>query len=89
MAPTQTKTFVADGESHIDYPGWRVVLAGFFGVMVSFTAIIPYTFGLYLKPPSYSFGWHRESISAAFSIAALTVAAVSPALGHVLDRYGP
>ncbi len=89
MALTQTKTSLIECESCIGYPGWRVVLAGFFGVMVSFAAIIPYTFGLYLKPLSLSFGWRRESISAAFSIAALTVAAVSPALGYLLDRYGP
>ena len=27
-------------ESEIAYPGWKVVLAGFFGVMVSFAAIV-------------------------------------------------
>jgi MFS family permease len=89
MTATQTKTSMTDYESRLSYPGWKVALAGFFGVMVSFAAIIPYTFGLYLKPLSSSFGWRRESISAAFSIAALTVAAASPALGHLLDRYGP
>jgi MFS family permease len=76
-------------ESQIAYPGWRVVLAGFFGVMVSFAAIVPYTFGLFLKPLTASFGWHREATSAGFSIAALTVAAASPGLGFLLDRYKP
>jgi MFS family permease len=80
---------VTDQESSLGYPGWKVVLGGFFGVMVSFAAIIPYTFGLFLKPLSLSFGWSRESISVGFSIAALTVAACSPALGHLLDHYGP
>jgi MFS family permease len=89
MALKQTKPELRVPESRLSYPGWKVVLAGFFGVMVSFAAIIPYTFGLYLKPLATSFGWKRESISVAFSIAALTVAAVSPALGHLLDRYGP
>lgn len=89
MTLAQIKAPALDHESAIGYPGWKVVLAGFFGVMVSFAAIVPYTFGLYLKPLSFAFGWQRESISAAFSIAALTVAAVSPALGHLLDRYGP
>jgi hypothetical protein len=32
-----TKTPV-DSESRLSYPGWRIVLAGFFGVMVSFVA---------------------------------------------------
>jgi len=36
-----------------------------------------------------SAGWHRESVSAGFSIAALTVAASSPVLGMLLDRFGP
>lgn len=76
-------------ESSLSYAGWKVVLAGFFGVMVSFAAVVPYTFGLFLKPLSLAFGWHREAISAAFSIAALTVAAASPGLGVLLDRFGP
>jgi MFS family permease len=78
-----------DSESRFNYPGWKIVLAGFFGVMVSFAAVVPYTFGLFLKPLSLDFGWHREAISAGFSIAALTVAAASPGLGFLLDRFGP
>jgi MFS family permease len=76
-------------ESSLAYPGWQVVLAGFFGVMVSFAAIVPYTFGLFLKPLAAEFGWHREAISAGFSISALTLAAASPGLGFLLDRFGP
>jgi len=76
-------------ESQFAYPGWKVVLAGFFGVMVSFAAIVPYTFGLFIKPLAASFGWHREATSAGFSIAALTLAAASPGLGFLLDRYKP
>jgi MFS family permease len=76
-------------ETRWSYPGWKIVLAGFFGVMVSFASIVPYTFGLFIKPLSQSFGWHREAISAGFSIAALTVAAASPVLGILLDKLGP
>lgn len=76
-------------EFSLDAGGWKVVLAGFFGVMGSFAAVVPYTFGLFLKPLSGAFGWHRESVSAGFSIAALTVAASSPVLGMLLDRFGP
>jgi MFS family permease len=85
---TQTAETRMD-ESQISYPGWKIVLAGFFGVMVSFAAIVPYTFGLFLKPLTASFGWHREATSAGFSIAALTVAAASPGLGFLLDRFRP
>ncbi len=76
-------------ESSLSYSGWKVVLAGFFGVMVSFAAVVPYTFGLFVKPLSVTFGWHREAMSAAFSISALTLAAASPGLGFLLDRFGP
>jgi len=82
-------TASSDAESLPSYPGWKIVLAGFFGVMVSFAAVVPYTFGLFLKPLAAAFGWHREAISAGFSIAALTVAAASPGLGFLLDRFGP
>jgi hypothetical protein len=34
MDPLTTTT--VDSESHLSYPGWKIVLAGFFGVMVSF-----------------------------------------------------
>jgi MFS family permease len=78
-----------DTESRLSYAGWKIVLAGFFGVMVSFAAIVPYTFGLFLKPLATAFGWNREAISAGFSIAALSIAAASPALGFLLDRFGP
>jgi MFS family permease len=85
----QRPTTTSNTESQLAYPGWQIVLAGFFGVMVSFAAVVPYTFGLFLKPLSLAFGWHRETISAGFSIAALTVAAASPGLGFLLDRFGP
>jgi MFS family permease len=70
-------------------PGWRVVLAAFFGVMVSFGSLLVFTFGTFLKPLSAEFGWSRQAISGAFGAAAMTVAVCSPALGHLLDRYGP
>ncbi|MEO8126902.1 MAG: MFS transporter [Bryobacteraceae bacterium] len=69
--------------------GWLVVLAAFFGVMVSFGSLLVFTFGTFLKPLSAEFGWSRQAISTAFGCAAITVAICSPALGHLLDRYGP
>ena len=76
-------------ESSFTYPGWLVVLAAFTGVMVSFAAMVPYTFSLFLEPLEGAFGWKREAISQAFAIAALTVAAVSPGIGSLLDRLPP
>ncbi len=69
--------------------GWRVVLAAWFGVMVSFGSLLVFTFSVFLKPVSAEFHWSREAVSAAFGFAALTVAACSPFLGHLLDRHGP
>jgi predicted MFS family arabinose efflux permease len=70
-------------------PGWRVVLAAYFGVMMGFGSLLVFTFGIFLKPLSAEFQWSRESVSAAFGFAALTVAVCSPPLGHLLDRFGP
>ena len=71
------------------YPGWLVVLAAYSGAMVSFGSLLVFTFSIFLKPLSGAFGWSRESVSAAFGFAALTVAVCSPPLGHLLDRFGP
>lgn len=69
--------------------GWAVVVAAFSGVMVSFGSLFVFTFSVFLKPLSAEFGWSRESISAAFGIAAMSVAVCSPFLGRLLDRHGP
>jgi predicted MFS family arabinose efflux permease len=76
-------------ESSIRYPGWGVCAAAFVGVMVSFAAIMPYTFSLFIEPLAGAFGWHRQAISSAFGIAAITVAVFSPGIGTLLDRFPP
>lgn len=75
------------GEHSLRYPGWRVALASSACVFVSFASLLVYTFGVFLKPVSAEFGWSRQAASAAFGIAALAVAACSPGIGHLLDRY--
>jgi MFS family permease len=57
--------------------------------MVSFGSLLVFTFSVFLKPLSAEFGWSRQSISAAFGIAAMSVAVCSPFLGRLLDRFGP
>ena len=74
-------------ENRPGYQGWRVAAASAVGVFVSFASLLVYTFGIFLKPLSEEFGWSREAVSAAFGIAAMTVAACSPGLGYLLDRY--
>ena len=56
-------------------------------VFVSFASLLVYTFGVFLKPLAAEFHWSREAVSAAFGVAALSVAACSPFIGHLLDRY--
>lgn len=58
-------------------------------MFVSFASLLIYTFGIFLKPWTEEFGWSRESVSAAFGIAAMTVAVCSPPLGYLLDRVNP
>jgi hypothetical protein len=46
--------------------------------MVSFAALVPYTFSLFITPLHDAFGRKREGISLAFGITAMTVGACSP-----------
>ena len=78
----------ARSEHDLSYEGWRVAGAASAGVFVSFASLFIYTFGTFLKPLAAEFSWSREAVSAAFGIAAMTVAVCSPPLGLLLDRYG-
>lgn len=74
-------------ERNIAYPGWRVALASAACLLVGFASLLVYTFGVFLKPVAAEFGWSRQAVSGAFGVAALAVAACSPLLGALLDRY--
>ena len=88
MAPAlQPAAASAPNEHSIRYQGWRVAAASSACVLVSFASLLVYTFAIFLKPLTAGFGWSREAVSAAFGIAALAVAACSPPLGWLLDRY--
>jgi MFS family permease len=76
-------------EGDLRYEGWRVAAAASVGVFVSFASLLVYTFGVLLKPLAEEFAWSRESVSAAFGIAAMTVAVCSPPLGYLFDRGNP
>ena len=79
-------TTPAPSEHDLPYEGWRVAGAASVGVFVSFSSLFIYTFGTFLKPLSEEFSWSREAVSAAFGIAAMTMAVCSPPLGLLLDR---
>src|SRR3954451_20837026 len=74
-------------EHSLRYPGWKVAIFSAACIFVGFASMLVYTFGVFLKPLTAEFGWSRQSASAAFGIAALAVAACSPVLGALLDRY--
>src|SRR3954464_2569005 len=75
-------------EGNWRYPGWRVGAASSAGVFASFGSLLVFTFGVFLKPIAAEFGWSREAVSAAFAVAALSVAACSPVVGMLIDRFG-
>jgi predicted MFS family arabinose efflux permease len=74
-------------ESSAGYRGWRVAFASSACVFVSFASLLVYTFGVFLKPLAAEFGWSRQAISSSFGLAALSVAACSPFIGILLDRF--
>jgi len=73
-------------ENSSSYAGWRVVAASSGCVFFSFASLLVYTFGIFLKPVTSQFHWPRESMSLAFGLAAMGVAACSPMIGALLDR---
>ena len=89
QSPEQDRSLTLAAQPVARAAGWRVVVAAYFGVMVGFGSLLVFTFGIFVKPLSAEFGWSREAISAAFGFAAMSVAACSPVLGYLLDRYGP
>lgn len=87
------RQFMATHEAHSLRPNPRradraaILITACAGVFVSFASIVVYTFGIFLKPLAETFHWSRAQVSVAFTLAALTVAACSPLLGHLLDRF--
>lgn len=76
-------------EESLRYPGWRVVGICQIGVLTGIATIFFTIFTLFIKPWQHEFGWSREQISQAFSLAAISVAICSPIMGRFLDRFEP
>jgi MFS family permease len=76
-------------ESSWRYPGWRIVAVCHIGVLVGFATVFIYSFSLMVKPLQQEFGWNREQIARAFSLAAISVAICSPFLGKLFDHVEP
>ncbi len=68
--------------------GWRVLLAAFFGISVSISSVLFYTFGLWIVPWQEEFGWSRAQIGGAQGVAAISLIMVVPLVGLAIDRFG-
>ena len=69
------------------YYGWVVVAVVFVTIGVGVSART--AFSLLFPPILDDFGWERGVTAGAFSFGFLVSAALSPALGHLMDRRGP
>jgi predicted MFS family arabinose efflux permease len=74
-------------ENDPTYAGWRVAAASAVGVFCA--SILVYGFAVLLGPISRELGWSRQTLSAAYSVMAVTSAVCAPGLGALVDRYGP
>jgi MFS family permease len=67
--------------------GWVVVAVAFVTMALGVNART--AFSLFFPPILDEFGWERGLIAGAFSFGFLVSAALSPALGRLMDRRGP
>ncbi|MGC2638085.1 MAG: MFS transporter, partial [Acidobacteriaceae bacterium] len=76
-------------ENRLAYPGWRVAAVCHAGVLTGFATVFIYSFSFMVEPLQHAFGWDREQIARAFSLAAISVAIGSPLMGKLFDRFDP
>lgn len=74
-------------ESHPSLRAWLVVLAAFIGAFVSFG--VTYTFGVFLRPISQTFGVSHAVMSGLFAVIAALTFFVAPFTGELADYHGP
>jgi MFS family permease len=79
----------SSAENRLAYPGWRVAVVCHIGVLTGFATVFIYSFSFMVKPLGQAFGWDREQIARAFSLAAISVAIFSPFIGKLFDRFDP
>jgi predicted MFS family arabinose efflux permease len=64
------------------------VVAALIGVSLCVSALPFYTFGVFIKQIEGAFGWSRTQLSAGPLVFMLVLAAASPFVGRVVDRFG-
>ncbi len=68
--------------------GWRMVASGG-GIQFLQAGLLHQAFGAYFATLTAEFGWSRTSLSAAAALQPMEAAVLGPALGWIIDRFGP
>jgi sugar phosphate permease len=68
--------------------GWRMVAAGS-GIQFLQSALLHQAFGAYFAVLAEELGWSKTSLSGAAALQPMEAAVLGPALGWILDRFGP
>ena len=74
-------------ESRSSLKAWLVVVAAFTGAFVSFG--VTYTFGVFLRPISTTFGVTHATMSGLFAVIAALTFFLAPFTGEIADHHGP
>jgi MFS family permease len=79
------RTVIAEAESRA---GWAAVFAGAVGLLMSFGSVAVYSFTVFVKPLTETFGWSRGAVSFAFTAACLAALVSLLLVGRFVDRAG-
>ena len=67
---------------------WLVVLGSTVALIVSNGPIFLFSFGVFLKPVSETFGWSRATMSLGLTLGLILGGLATPVVGRLVDRWG-
>lgn len=68
--------------------GWRMVGAAF-GIQFLIAALMAQAFGLYVAIMATDLGWSKTALAGAAALQSVESTLTGPALGYLVDRFGP
>ncbi|MEU7373665.1 MFS transporter [Streptomyces albidoflavus] len=68
--------------------GWRTAVASALGLACGPSVLAVMTFGMFIAPLHWEFGWRVPAIGVGASLLSLTIVVVSPVQGMLVDRFG-
>ena len=68
--------------------GWSAVLGGFFGLCFGPSVLLLLMYGVFAPALRHSFGWGVGAVSLGATIVSLSMVALSPVQGWLVDRFG-